>query len=428
MCGLVAVISPKSQTLSENNIFKQMLVMDQLRGKDSTGIFAVNANAEASIAKSIATPADFLQLTRVSSMINTAHILVGHNRHATIGAVNTNNAHPFQHNNITLVHNGTLDKCPKLPHQDEFDTDSEAVCYNLSLCNSDEETHKFLESLEGAFAFIWYDDVEEATYFIRNDERPLYRVHVGDSMMLASERGFLFAALDRNNVSISSLDVFSEVPSGVLHKVTKDAQGKLTVEVQRLTLKKFFRQDYYMGYQSGSGANYGSKGYITDLEAELGIKPGTVLPAVVARVESYPNAYTGTVYVRLNQRGFDSLVICYGISNVDDFKAGDKVSVMVNSLDLHLFGNRTAHSTFDITARGNNLKKTFTPAVIEGGKQDTDVELSDTDTDDAVICMNCDLPTAPEDASELTDGTHICKMCLKHDDEAQLYCQNKLVS
>src|SRR5690606_14959358 len=126
-----------------------MLVMDQLRGKDSVGVYGVNPKGQCSYHKSTAHPSDFLQLKAVTSIINTSCTLVGHNRHATLGAVNSNNAHPFQHGHITLVHNGTLDRYPTLEGQSAFDTDSECVAWNLSQCNTTKETIAFLESISG---------------------------------------------------------------------------------------------------------------------------------------------------------------------------------------------------------------------------------------------------------------------------------------
>lgn len=420
MCGLVSVISPTVQTAAQNKVLKDMLVMDQLRGKDSTGLFAVNMKGECSLYKSIANPAEFLQLPRVTSMIGSARILVGHNRHATIGAVNSNNAHPFTHNNITLVHNGTLDKWPKLPHQDDFETDSEAVCYNLSLCSNDEETVAFLETLEGAFAFIWYDDVDDALYYIRNEERELYRTKVGESTLLSSERGILFAALDRNNVTVKDLDVLDLVPVGVLHKVSTEA-GKLVTETKEVTLKK--RYDTYVGRGWQGKGNTKDHGYVgrCDLFDELGIYPNSVLNAVVVKSDPYQNSTSGTVTVRLRDNGHNSLGVCYGGLDVKKFVVGAAVKVRVQGMNLYHFQNQQAKLTSDFTVRCDDLvlKTSAELVAVETGTSD-DVDLSD-----LVVCSNCDQVCHKSLTAELTDGSHICDACVETDPMIQMYIANK---
>lgn len=398
-----------------------MLVMDQLRGKDSTGIFAVGRDGQASVTKSIATPTDFLQLSRVSSAIQGASVLVGHNRHATIGAVNSNNAHPFQHGNITLVHNGTLDKWPKLPHQDEFDTDSECVAYNLSLCANDADTVKFLEAIEGAFAFIWYDDVEEATYFIRNTERPLYRTTVSGSTYLASERGILFAALDRNSVKVPDLDVLQEIPTGILFKVSV-VNGALETEETAVELKKSFANSWdYPRSSSGAYGNSNNAGNV--LFTELGIKVNSVLRGFVEKIETFPNVQYGTVFVRLADKGFNSRVVVYGVQNVVNlYKTNDPVTVRVTWMDEFQFGNKSATSTYQMTARGTDIMKA--PALLDDVVADED-DVPFT-IEQIVTCLNCDDAVDRSKAVLLTSGEYCCNSCLKHDHTAAMYCQHLL--
>ena len=416
ICGLVAVISPKVQTASENKIFKDMLVLDQLRGKDSTGMFSVDKTG-VSIAKSVATPTDFLQLSRVTSAIAGASILVGHNRHATMGAVNANNAHPFQHDNITLVHNGTLDRAYKLP---QFDTDSESVCYQLAQCESWSDTTKYLESIDGAFAFIWYDDVDEALYFIRNEERPLYCVMVQDTMYLASERGFLFAALERNNVSIKDLSVFTEVPVDTLHCVTVK-NNKLEVNTEVLKLKKFYSQSYLWGGGLGQRSNgvstttNTSSRWQDDLYLELGLHSGDVVRGSVERIEPYAGGVQGTVHVRMNERGLDSKVIVFG-QTITSLSPGMQVQVRVSRIDMNMPSNVNSPNTYGLTCHGTGV----VPYVEEdlGGEEDI--------LDSMVVCGSCDLPCAVEAATKLIDDSYVCDSCIATDPVIQMYVQGKI--
>jgi hypothetical protein len=418
------VISNSALSLAEQKVFKDMLIMDQLRGKDSTGIFTVDGKGEVNYQKSVVHPADFLTLPKVVSAMTNAVAMVGHNRHATMGAVNANNAHPFQHSFITLVHNGTLDRWPALPHQSEYQTDSECVAYNLSLCRSDADTVKFLETVSGAFTFVWYDDAEQAMYYIRNDERPLYSVKVAGTQFFASERGFLFAALDRAGVKIDTLDVFSDVPVGVLHKVTKKNNKLVTEEIKVKLQEPVVMSNYGNSYkQSKSNQQY----YISELEDELGIKPGTTLLGYVESSEQH-SQYAGTVVVRLQDNGHDSKVVVYNLHNAHDYVKGDKVRVVVQSLNNLHFKNHTAKSTSELTLRGSQVWKTVTHLpVVTSPKSVTESESTDdTDADEQVVCCNCDSVHWASASTELNDGTYMCDSCMSHDPQAQAYAIQRL--
>lgn len=421
ICGLVAVISPVVQTASENKMWKDMLVIDQLRGKDSTGMFAVDTKNEVSLVKSIATPTDFLQLKKVEEAVRGARILVGHNRHATIGAVNANNAHPFNHSNITLVHNGTLDTYARLPHQSDFATDSECVAFNLSLCNDNDDTVRLLESIEGAFAFIWYDDIDQALYFIRNTERPLYSVMVNKTLMLASERGFLFAALERNGVQVKDLSVFTEVPVGELHKVTVVA-GELVITAETLKLKKSYDRWAYgygtYGTYQGKGSTGSSTKYDDDLYLELGVRSGDVLSGSIEKIDPYQNSTSGTFWVRLCDKGIDARVVLYG-QRLEDWKAGDSVRVRLQSLSLADFDNRHAATTYQLTARGSQLLKNELSVVKD---KPEDVE------EDLVVCSCCDSVVGKDMSSLLNDGSYVCDSCIASDPVLQMYVASHLVA
>lgn len=97
--------------------------------------------------------------------------IIGHNRLASIGGKGANSSHPFQHGNITLVHNGTI----RNPYQlykgyGKFAVDSEALCYAIST----EGAEDVLPKIEGSYAIIWHDKSTGKMYLARNSERPLH--------------------------------------------------------------------------------------------------------------------------------------------------------------------------------------------------------------------------------------------------------------
>lgn len=200
MCGLVAIFSKQSTGFfsTDKTIFLQMLISDMFRGMDSTGCFNVNKHGNLKLIKD-ASPASFFIGKKevgdfLTDSLNNAHILVGHNRKATMGFINSENAHPFIEGDICLVHNGTL-----TTHKELADR---AIDSNAIAAHINEHGYKSaLKKINGAYALIWYNAKEKTMYFTRNAERPLYLVETATKIYLASEAKMLDWILDRNNVT-----------------------------------------------------------------------------------------------------------------------------------------------------------------------------------------------------------------------------------
>lgn len=200
MCGLVAIIAKTKSGFfyKDKTIFLQMLLSDMFRGLDSTGIFAVNKYGNVDTIKDRLVAPTFINQPAVGKfldkMVADYHIMVGHNRKATMGGVTAETAHPFVEGNTVLVHNGTLTNHRKF--SDKV-VDSHAICHNM-----DEKGYKeTLKTIEGAYALIWYSADNKTLYFSRNAERPLFLVETQDKLYLASEAKMLDWILDRNDIS-----------------------------------------------------------------------------------------------------------------------------------------------------------------------------------------------------------------------------------
>lgn len=202
----------------------------------STGIAAKEPKQDVEIRKLAIDPINFLDLSSVKSMINTRAVaLIGHNRHATQGAVNNNNAHPFTHGDITLAHNGTLTNKWQLERDfnaPKFDTDSELVCWLID----NYELDAVIPELKGAFALTWWDDRDQSMNIIRNDERPLHVASKGCNVYWASEKHMLAWLLDRNNIADETVTIFQ--PKVGMHICMKYANNKMEMETKQLTVAK----------------------------------------------------------------------------------------------------------------------------------------------------------------------------------------------
>jgi len=204
MCGIVGVVSV-NLTANERKAFRNLLVMDVLRGKHSTGIIAVDDQGECNINKKAYLPEDFLELPRTKSLINSAHTvcLIGHNRYATAGNVNNNNAHPFEFDNVVGVHNGTLGKYKELDDNWAFEVDSECL-YNHIDRNG---LQSAIDAVGGydkgvnAWALAMVDKKTNQLIITRNDSRPMFYTKTKDgALFFASEHWMLLGALHRNNI------------------------------------------------------------------------------------------------------------------------------------------------------------------------------------------------------------------------------------
>lgn len=218
MCGLVGVASSLMST-NLNSAFKDLLYFDAVRGWDATGMAVVSKDKGRAVRiKKRAVPSyQFLADKSIAKKINTdAKLFLGHNRAATAGAVVDRNSHPFNHGHITMAHNGTLNTHIALPKKSDkysFDVDSEAICHALYAS----DTINVLEQLNGAFALVWYNQRDDTLNFARNSKRPLFYAisNAGSTMLWASEKPMLEAAIDRN---LSIKFTIHELPVGE-HKV-----------------------------------------------------------------------------------------------------------------------------------------------------------------------------------------------------------------
>lgn len=211
MCGIFGMISYEGTVkyTFRREWLEQACKVGHVRGEHSTGLYAapLHKDKHAPILYKKALPGyDFAQLKAVNSIFqNTDYwkFLIGHHRFATRGFIDSENAHPFQHGHITLVHNGSLTYLSKL-HKDfnKFSVDSEVLTYALS----QESYKKVLPRLKGAAALAWHDEKEDSLFLFRNKERPMFYAKLKDeeSILFASEYGMLMWLATRNGIVIEN--------------------------------------------------------------------------------------------------------------------------------------------------------------------------------------------------------------------------------
>lgn len=201
MCGIYGILDKtKIGFLSQDlDILSQMAILTQLRGLHSSGLFAVHKDKPTEPSKIIKAvgPSHQLSLERgwdswwkfVSA---DGGAVVGHGRHATVGKIIRANAHPFRHEHITLVHNGTIRG--GLDKEHESDVDSHMLCKQIAADGMREALNKAL----GAYAVIVHDDRDGLIYITRNSERPLHYIESKDKVYILSEKEALDYLYKRN--------------------------------------------------------------------------------------------------------------------------------------------------------------------------------------------------------------------------------------
>lgn len=206
MCGHVG--SAGNISFKHEKVFKTLLILDSLRGIDSTGVAVVNRKGEVKIAKSVGNPFILMDTKRFDRAMQGFNcVMIGHNRYATQGSVSDRNAHPFDFDTLVGAHNGTLRNKHVLDNHTDYDVDSENLYHHMDKNGVEDTIHK----LDGAWCLIWFNKDEGTLNFLRNKERPLHMCYTndGETLFWASEKWMLSVALSRE--AVEHQDIF-ELP------------------------------------------------------------------------------------------------------------------------------------------------------------------------------------------------------------------------
>lgn len=252
MCGVIGCAGPING--KHEKAIHTLLILDTLRGEDSTGLAQVGKfNDQVTVAKAVGGATELFQTREFKGiMSSTSKVLIGHNRYATQGKVNKQNAHPYEFDSLVGAHNGTLRSKYLLLDHMKFDVDSENLYWHI-----DQKGIKdALGQMEGAWALTWWDKYEDEMRFLRNKERPLYLTTTKEGVLFwASESWMLNVALSRNDVEHGDIWLLPEDQLYAFHVNDKGELEKPRVAPAASTKKVYVGNGWAGNHRHPSNTN-----------------------------------------------------------------------------------------------------------------------------------------------------------------------------
>lgn len=251
MCGLTGVAG--NIDFKADKAIQSLLILDAVRGIDSTGIAAIGKDGETRVVKAVGNPYELLEHRLFKPALNRSNrVIIGHNRWATQGKVDHKSAHPFDFDNIVGAHNGTLKYRTKLLDHQLFKVDSESLFYHIE----NKGLKDALDNTDGAWALTWWNREEETMNFLRNKERPLWLVESKDKKQLfwASEKWMLEVSLGRAEIETGAYEFIQE---DMHYSIRVDHFGNLEKPKVKWSpctyVHAFPQQQQHKGFQSAAG-------------------------------------------------------------------------------------------------------------------------------------------------------------------------------
>lgn len=265
MCGLVAAIG--NLTAQDEKVFAQLLIVDSLRGTDSTGVASVLSDGSSSICKAVGNPYELLESRAFTrTMLGAQRVLMGHNRYATQGAVNKRNAHPFEFETLIGMHNGTIRNKYSLHDAKDFVVDSENIYHHIEK----KGLRDAVNTIDGAYALIWWDKYTEMVNILRNNERPLYGAEDDKgNLWFCSEGWMLEGVLSRNG--IKHKDIIS---------VASDKHYQIPIDLKTGAIGKFVETPMFKVAKPVNNYYQAASTYFPKPQTQTPVVQNPVMPEV----------------------------------------------------------------------------------------------------------------------------------------------------
>ena len=156
--------------------------------------------------KAVTAADDFMHSKTTEDMMDRPLVVAGHCRHATVGHINKQNAHPLLEGRFLGMHNGTIHSYHITDK--ENNSDSRELYRRM---DKDGVDSAIKSAWHGAWALCWINlndkNNKRTLNFARNDGRPLHWVERNSVVYWASEEMFLEFMLARSTLSSKDCEV-----------------------------------------------------------------------------------------------------------------------------------------------------------------------------------------------------------------------------
>ena len=259
MCGLIGCIGSDLKK-EDSHAVKMLLHFDTVRGEHSTGVAVVDKENNTNVYKEVGLPQDLYkkydkEFSKGLLPMEKLKVVIGHNRFATQGEINADNAHPFDMGKVIGAHNGTVTKYSMNTFEGYHfnEMDSKIIYKHL---NATKDVQKLWDKADGAMALTWWDKDDQKLHIARNKERTLYYTFSedGKKMYWASEDWMLWVGMFRSGIKLGDNKIKAiEVDKHYTFSIGEN--GKIVEESE--VLNPFVRTPYiYKNTGIGFGNNH----------------------------------------------------------------------------------------------------------------------------------------------------------------------------
>lgn len=178
MCGLCGSFTAagvqlnKSRRLQRARALEGLLIANQVRGTDSTGLAAIDFNGNVEVFKRAVEPWDFVKDDRAHKTVRLdAPIMIGHTRMSSMPGddVTDANAHPFVEGNVVGAHNGVINNYMQLDKTVSVDSQAVFRLLNNELGSFDD----VFQQVSGSCTLTWWDARDPNGMYIVAHYNPL---------------------------------------------------------------------------------------------------------------------------------------------------------------------------------------------------------------------------------------------------------------
>ncbi len=331
MCGLVGVFGNIDAQAA--SMFRWMLYLDVFRGPHSTGILTVEKDNKATTYKELGLPHNIWvnnpdNFNANGLPLGEFKLLMGHNRFATKGEVNKENAHPFTFGHITGCHNGTLQDhdLKRLEDHDKYDVDSKVLFRNIEING----VKNLWKEVTGAMALTWWNSNDNTFNIARNSQRPLSYWSYNNALFWASEDWILRDARAASGFQIRT--AFKDVETNT-HFSFKYEDGKISEVAEKLPFFSYTPPTYIPKTQGTSTNSQKSDTKKQNDGEEVVVKITDFLP------EQDPKMSTAGVFFaeNVNNPEEDYVISCYANSREISQASVDKILEASNKHGINLY-------------------------------------------------------------------------------------------